>query len=164
MSYMSRLTAHIGANLLQAAGHILSDEQVKDIRGITDARELAEEILRRGAPFSTRDMMIVVEALGGAEEHNFTDESTDDVLDKYAEYIENYEYTYKPEAQQLDPNIDPNEHHIGPMAQDIEQVNPACIKETEDGIKTVDTGRLALMNAGAIAALKRQLDERTGHV
>ena len=72
MSYMSRLTAHIGANLLQAAGHILSDEQVKDIRGITDARELAEEILRRGAPFSTRDMMIVVEALGGAEEHNFT--------------------------------------------------------------------------------------------
>ena len=44
------------------------------------------------------------------------------------------------------------------MAQDIEKVNPACIKETEDGIKTVDTQRLAMMNAGVIADIIRRLD------
>lgn len=70
-----------------------------------------------------------------------------------------YVYNYKPEAVNVDPRIDPNEEHIGPMAQDIEQVNPACVKETSDGVKTVDTARLAMMNAGAIGDLARQLDE-----
>ena len=68
-------------------------------------------------------------------------------------------YTYKPEATEIDPNIDPDEEHIGPMAQDIELVNPACVKETSDGTKTVDTARLAMMNAGAIGDLARQLQE-----
>ena len=45
------------------------------------------------------------------------------------------------------------------MAQDIEKVNPACIKELEDGTKVVDTSRLALMNAGVIADLSRRMDE-----
>ena len=70
-------------------------------------------------------------------------------------------YTYKPEATDIDPEIDPNEEHIGPMAQDIEKVNPACIKETPEGVKTVDTGRLAMMNAGAIGDIARQLRELT---
>ena len=45
------------------------------------------------------------------------------------------------------------------MAQDIEKVNPACIKETPEGVKTVDTARLAMMNAGAIGDLARQLQD-----
>ena len=65
--------------------------------------------------------------------------------------------TYKPEATEIDPSIDPEEQHIGIIAQDIEKINPACIKETEEGVKTVDTGRLTLMNAGAIGDLARRL-------
>jgi hypothetical protein len=81
----------------------------------------------------------------------------DSVADAYGDNAKNYAYTYKPEATQIDPEIDPNEEHIGIMAQDIEKINPACIKETPEGVKTVDTGRLALMNAGAIGDLARRL-------
>lgn len=79
------------------------------------------------------------------------------VVDAYAEHIKNYLYTYKDEATAIDPSIDPNEEQIGPMAQDIEQVNPACVKELDDGTKVVDTERLSLMNAGAIADLARDI-------
>lgn len=83
----------------------------------------------------------------------------DSVADAYGEHAKNFAYTYKPEATEIDSSIDPNEQHIGIMAQDIEQINPACIKETEDGVKTVDTGRLALMNAGAIGDIARRLKQ-----
>ena len=46
------------------------------------------------------------------------------------------------------------------MAQDLEKVNPATVVEDkETGYKEVDTGRLALMNAGAIAELARAVKE-----
>jgi len=79
-----------------------------------------------------------------------------ETLDGYARYIKNSVYTYKPEATKVDPSIDPEEKHIGPMAQEIEKVNEACVKETPERVKKVDTGRLALMNAGAIGDLARQ--------
>ena len=88
-----------------------------------------------------------------------SDAMEESVLKGYAGFIRNYVYNYKPEATQIDSRIDPSEEHIGPMAQDIEKVNPACIKETPEGVKTVDTARLAMMNAGAIGDLARQLDE-----
>ena len=81
----------------------------------------------------------------------------DGVADAYGQFAKNFAYTYKPEATEIDPSIDPEEQHIGIMAQDIEKINPACIKETEEGVKTVDTGRLTLMNAGAIGDLARRL-------
>lgn len=81
----------------------------------------------------------------------------DGVADAYGKFAKNFAYTYKPEATEIDPSIDPEEQHIGIMAQDIEKINPACIKETEEGVKTVDTGRLTLMNAGAIGDLARRL-------
>lgn len=81
----------------------------------------------------------------------------DDVTDAYGKFAKNFAYTYKPEATDIDPSINPEELHIGIMAQDIEKINPACIKETEEGVKTVDTGRLTLMNAGAIGDLARRL-------
>jgi hypothetical protein len=94
-------------------------------------------------------------------EHNWehSHDWRDDVVDKYAEHIKNYYYNYKPEAQEIDPDIDPDEQHIGPMAQDIEKVNPAAVKETPEGVKTVDTDRLSLMNAGVIADLAREVNE-----
>lgn len=115
------------------------------------------------------EFIFIAKQQGGKFNHNgkdydFFDEENDwddeeSVLDGYAEYIKNYLYNYKTEAKGIDPSIDPNEDHIGPMAQDIEKVNPACVKETSEGVKTVDTGRLAMMNAGAIGELARQLKE-----
>ena len=90
---------------------------------------------------------------------NDEDDYDESVLQDYADNIRNYVYEYKPEAAQIDPRIDPSEEHIGPMAQDIEKVNPACVKETPEGVKTVDTSRLAMMNAGAIADLAREMAE-----
>lgn len=80
-----------------------------------------------------------------------------DITDAYAAFVENYVYNYKPEATEIDDSIDPSEENIGIMAQDIEKVNPAVVKETPEGVKTVDTGKLALMNAGAIADLARRV-------
>lgn len=89
------------------------------------------------------------------------DTNDQDLLNAYAKNIYNYAYNYKPEARNVDPSIDPSQEHIGPMAQDIEQANPACVKETPEGVKTVDTARLAMMNAGVIADIARQLQDLT---
>lgn len=130
---------------------VLSDEDMKDVK----------EIAHRGAPFSI-DEVALLSLAAGADKSGYDlneDEGADDsVIDGYAEHLRNYLYTYKDEAKDLDPSIDPNEEHIGIMAQDLEQVNPACVKEI-NGVKTVDTNRLALMNAGAIGDLARRLDE-----
>ena len=83
--------------------------------------------------------------------------ATEEQLEKYAEHIRNYLYTYKDEAREIDPGIDPNEEHVGPMAQDIEKAAPDCVKETPEGVKTVDGERLALVNAGMIGELARRL-------
>ena len=121
---------------------------------------------------SPEDLDIVLKRLGSFKHDNVTydlSEGTksdissmnDSVASEYADFIHNYIYNYKPEAVNYDPDINPDEEQIGPMAQEIEKVNPACIKETADGTKTVDTGKLALMNAGAIADIARQLKELT---
>lgn len=81
------------------------------------------------------------------------------VLKGYANNIRNYVYNYKPEAQALSPDNDPSVTHIGPMAQDIEKVNPACISKDANGIESVDTSRVAMMNAGAIGDLARSLED-----
>lgn len=132
----------------------LSDYRMKRIREGFDNGEMCSEddwnwLCSRAGNFKA-----------GGREWGPDDEGYDNsVLDGYANHIKNYVYTYKPEATQIDQSIDPNEEHIGPMAQDIEQVNPACIKETPEGVKTVDTGRLSMMNAGAIADLAREVKE-----
>jgi hypothetical protein len=163
MSILSQLAAHTAADTIRRNRYVVSDEDVKLFTENTDPKELAIEILEQGPPFDLREVKLIVAGLGNMDtDHDFEQDGhrwRDDILDAYAEHIMNYRYTYKPEAQEIDPEIDPEEEHIGPMAQDIEQVNPAAVKETPDGIKTVDTGRLALMNAGAIAELARQMKE-----
>ena len=147
-----------------------SDARVKDIKQcLCDARMkwIKEDWDRDGKP-SREDMMWLIKQ-NGLFHHNDKDYDPDDydswgdedgsILGAYADNIKNYVYNYKPEATQVDPNIDPNQEHIGPMAQDIEQVNPACVKETPEGVKTVDTSRLAMMNAGAIGDLAREIQD-----
>ena len=147
-----------------------SDSRVKDIKKcLCDARMkwIKEDWDRDGRP-SREDMMWLVKQQGPFR-HNDRDYDPNDydswndedgsILGAYADNIKNYVYNYKPEATQVDPNIDPNQEHIGPMAQDIEQVNPACVKETPEGVKTVDTSRLAMMNAGAIGDLAREIQD-----
>ena len=149
---------------------INSDERIKNLRDcLSDARmkwikedwdtygkpspEDWEWLCRRVGPFMHND-----------KEYSFDSEDYDEsVLSAYADNIRNYVYNYKEGAEQIDPRNDPSVEHIGPMAQDIEQVNPALIHENSQGIKSVDTARLAMMNAGAIGDLARALkdiDER----
>jgi hypothetical protein len=163
MSFLTEHTALMGAQCFRAPPYVVSDEDCKVIKESCNLNELAQQILESGPPFNEREIEVLTEAAGNMDDdHDFQRDGhqwRDDVLENYAKYIQNYKYTYKPEAQQLDSSIDPNEEHIGPMAQDIEKVNPAAIKETPEGVKTVDTGRLALMNAGAIAQLAREVEE-----
>lgn len=122
-----------------------------------------EAIMNKAGKFTPEDAEMLAKEIGDYDpDYNFERDGDfwqDSVLNGYAEYIQNYLYNYKNEATALDPSIDPNEDQIGPMAQDIEQVNPACIVETDDGTKEVDTRKLALMNAGAIADLARKVEE-----
>jgi hypothetical protein len=143
---------------------VLSDENYKNIREHADPKEIARALVEMGPPFDADELKYIHEQFGSDFGYNFDNahDWTDDTLDKYAAHIKNYAYNYKPEAQKIDPSIDPNEKHIGPMAQDIEKVNPAAVKETEDGTKVVDANRLALMNAGAIAELARELKDMKG--
>lgn len=157
--------------------NVSSDERIKFIKDVAskgdDARMawIKEDWEKNGMP-DEGDFYWLLQKLGKfkcgegeceRERDIFNDDDWDDVddsvLDGYAEHIKNYVYNYKPEAQNVDPTIDPNQEHIGPMAQDIEQVNPACVNETPEGVKTVDTARLAMMNAGAIADLAREVQE-----
>lgn len=152
-----------------------SDSRIKNVEcdkslrdTISDMRmKFIKEDWDAGEELSPQDFLFLLKRVGKFKHDDrdydaFEDDIQDQsVLNGYAEHIKNYLYTYKPEAAQIDSRIDPNEEHIGPMAQDIEQVNPACVKETPEGVKTVDTARLAMMNAGAIADLARQMQALT---
>ena len=122
------------------------------------------EVANKGEPF-TEDDIRGIAGYAGRDESGFSpfngdDEGvTDEMLEGYAKYLRNYLYTYKDEAQDVDPSIDPEEEHAGPMAQDIEKVAPDCVKETPEGVKTVDGNRLALVNAGVIGELSRRVLE-----
>ena len=153
---------------------VKSDIRVKNVqKALSDCRmKYILEDYNSGHGITPEDFMWLARQMGGKFTHNnreydfFNDDDWNDdndgsVLKGYAEHIRNYLYTYKPEATEIDSSIDPDEEHIGPMAQDIEMVNPACVKETPEGVKTVDTARLAMMNAGAIGDLARQTQELT---
>ena len=125
-----------------------------------------EKILRdyanKEGPLSEKDLAVVSYIMGKGDGDLDPMESnnwTDDMVQEYAENLRNFLYTYKDSAKVVDPSIDPDEYHRGPMAQDIEKVAPDCVKETEEGVKVVDGNRLALVNAGVIGDLARRLIE-----
>lgn len=120
-----------------------------------------EELFKNKGNFSEEDVRQLIDQLGYSDEDQDIDSEEDwdeETMEAYADYIRNYYYTYKDIAKDIDPSIDTNEEHLGPMAQDIEKVNPACVKETPEGVKEVDTQRLAMMNTGVIADIIRRLD------
>lgn len=145
----------------QYSGDTPSDTRLKDIIAeVSDMRcKNIINALNNSEDLHPYEVQFLMEQCAKGFGKDVNEDSDESVLNDYAKYIKNYLYTYKDEARRIDPSIDPNQEHIGPMAQDIEKVNPACINETQDGTKTVDTGRLALMNAGAIADLARELKE-----
>jgi len=156
--------AQYAATILHKYGNVLSSEEFKEICDSTDPIEVAKCTVLYGAPSNNREAQIMALAAGEMDsDHNFDKDGdlwTDDVLNKYADHVYNYLYQYNDEALKVDPSIDTEKEHIGPMAQDLEKVNPAVVQEDpKSGYKTVDTGRLALMNAGAIADLARELKE-----
>lgn len=152
MSEYTKQTAKLGATLHGFYGDYLSDEDAKTIHDSCDPKELLEAVLETKQPFSRHTAALLEEVLGS--ENGLLG---DDTLKRYADFVKNYHYTYKPEAQSIDTSIDPSEEQIGIMAQDIEKVNPATVTEDAAGYKEVDTGRLALMNAGAIGELAREV-------
>lgn len=136
-------------------GEIFRNEIVSDLRQKRIERNRLRKLANMDENDYTDDDVSFIIAKSGA-----VIERTDSgvpLLDKYAEHIRNFLYTYKDSAMEIDPSIDPSEEHVGPMAQDIEQVAPDCVKETEEGVKVVDGNRLALVNAGVIGDLTRRL-------
>jgi hypothetical protein len=153
--------AQFVAQMLRVMPKVVSDEDLKDFGYGLDVEDIVREIVQNGGPYNEREIRYMVKAAGDMDHmHNFERDGdlwTDDTVAKYAEFVHNALYKYKPEAREIDPDIDPEQEHIGPMAQEIEKVNPACVVETPEGVKTVDTARLALMNAGVIAQLARDV-------
>ena len=120
-----------------------------------------EALFKNQGNFTEDDVREIIKSIGYNDEDLDIDDDKDwdeDTMEGYADYIRNYYYTYKDIAKEVDPSIDTEQEHLGPMVQDIEKVNLACIKETEDGVKTVDTQRLTMMNTGVIADIIRRLD------
>ena len=58
--------------------------------------------------------------------------------------------------------ISNEQEDIGVIAQEVEAVVPEVIKETEDGIKTVDYGRLVSVLINAVNELKAEVDALKG--
>ena len=139
----------------------LTDEQLASLyeRCCSANPDFADLVRVAGMQFgdpTVEDTAWLLQQMGVYDNDDIDDES---VIDKYASNLRNYLYTYKDSATAIDPSIDPQQQQIGIMAQDLEKVNPACVQETPQGVKTVDTARLALMNAGAIADLAREVQE-----
>lgn len=123
-----------------------------------------QKVLRRLAnkkePLSEDEVAALTYIMGKGEgrlDPMSSDDWSDDMVQEYADNLRNFLYTYKESAKKVDPSIDPDEEHRGPMAQDIEKVAPDCVRETPQGIKVVDGNRLALVNAGVIGDLARRL-------
>lgn len=125
-----------------------------------------QERVSRGEQLSDDDVAAMLQMSGMSDGMDYDSEEDweDGMVEEYANNLRNYTYTYKDEAREVDPSIDPEEEHRGPMAQHIEKVAPDCVKETDEGVKTVDGNRLALVNSGVIGALARRLLRLEGQV
>lgn len=138
----------------------LTDKDYEDVRNRFAVDEMKERLccmLRKKYDDGTLDdddIFMLSKLIG----EDIPEDDSDDIVTKYAANLKNYLYQYKPEATTVDSSINPEENQIGIMAQDLEKVNPACVKETPEGVKVVDAERLALMNAGVIADLARRLE------
>lgn len=163
LSFLESEMSNPTSELSQVFNDLAADDIVSDYN-----MKIVRDIANKGSDLSPEETYFLSYMAGRDEgsQHPFEDIGYDDdggatseQLEKYAEFLRNYLYTYKDEAQDIDPSINPNEEHVGPMAQDIEKVAPDCVKETPEGVKTVDGERLALVNAGVIGELARRVME-----
>lgn len=90
-----------------------------------------------------------------SDERAKTDISPLDAIAEHLRGAPGYRYRYKPGLGE-----DPEVEHAGPMAQDLERgpFGRALVKPGPDGLKRVDTGRLALVNHAGLAAMRSELD------
>lgn len=151
------------SELSQVYNELLAEETMSDVN-----TKIVKRLANKGSALEPHEVYFLAGMAGRDDDGNhpfadmgYSDDggATREQLEKYAEHLRNYLYTYKDEAQSIDPSIDPEEEHVGPMAQDIEKVAPDCVKETPEGVKTVDGNRLALVNAGVIGELSRRVIE-----
>jgi hypothetical protein len=140
----------------------LDKDTLQKLAKYVDKKRMCQRIAKMGPPFNHNEVRLLHENMDDPFPHDesYMDQWSDDVIQKYADHVRNYYFNYKPEATGIDPSIDPGEEQLGPMAQDLEKVNPAVVKE-HNGVKTVDTNKLALMNAGAIADLARRINGKS---
>ena len=132
-------------------GMVISDMNQKILKRLANKKEQLSQDELAAVSY------IMGQGDGRLDPSQYSDEWSDDMVQEYADNLRNFLYTYKESATKVDPRIDPNEEHRGPMAQDIEKVAPDCVHETAEGVKTVDGNRLALVNAGVIGDLARRL-------
>lgn len=89
-----------------------------------------------------------------------------DILSAIAD-IDAYKYRYKEGAENIDPKANPNEEHVGPMAQDL-LANPvtkdSVVTDDPSGMLKVDTERLTLTTFALVTELARQLKELEARV
>lgn len=84
-----------------------------------------------------------------------------DILDAYKN-LQAIEFTYKPEATEIDPTQDTETVHVGLKAQDIEaqpELASAIKEDPESGYKMVDTREMTMQNAAAISEIAKMLEE-----
>lgn len=158
-------------NVLSAMSENGASESVLDWAGDLVVSDMMEKevyrIANKNEPLTDMDVDTIMFVMGSGDsglDLSKSSEWDDGMVGKYADCLRNYLYTYRDEAKEIDPTIDPNEEHIGPMAQDIEKVAPDCVKETPEGVKVVDGNRLALVNAGVIGDLSREVLELRGRL
>jgi hypothetical protein len=165
----SSLAGQVGTKspMSMLQGIIKSDEDLKKIGACP--KEYIGALIKSKVRLQPKDVKILLKAFphfGKEGEEKYSRHVcswNDATLNGYAEHIKNYPYKYKEEAKKLDPSIDCDQDHIGPMAQDIEKVVPAAVvTDKKTGYKAVDTGRLALATAGVVAELARELAAMRG--
>lgn len=80
-----------------------------------------------------------------------------DVLSMFADKIQNYTWTYKPDNKL---GLDPTVQHIGPMAQDLLKVPglASCVVQDESGYLAVDTTQLSLATIGLLSDATKRIE------
>ncbi len=110
------------------------------------------------------DRVDMLKALGGAPSHaSYPTPTQPDTGALDAAYAreggapnlrpaQGYEYSYR------DPEADGAGRYVGPMAQNLEHL-PGVVQEGPGGKKSIDPGRLTLVNTAAVSEQQRRLDQ-----
>ena len=90
-----------------------------------------------------------------SDERTKTDISPLDSLAEHLRAAPGYRYRYRDGFGE-----DPEPEHAGPMAQDLERspFGKSIVKVGSDGLRRVDTARLALVDHAALAGMRSELD------